>query len=69
MQSTFEFFECVGVDSSQDATGIFDAMIAAFQKHDLLSLLQKITFLSSDGASVTSGHNSGLISLLREDQE
>ena len=44
-------------------------MIVAFQKHDLPSLLQKIIFLSSDEASVNSGHKSGLISLLHKDQE
>ena len=69
MQPMLEFFECLGLDSSQDATGIFDAMIAAFQKHNLSSLLQKIIFLSSDRASVNSGYKSGLISLLREDRE
>ena len=69
MQPKLELFECLGLDSSQDATGIFDAMIAAYQKHDLSSLLQKIIFLSSDGASVNSGHKSGLVSLLHEDRE
>ena len=69
MQPTLEFFECLGLDNSQDATGIFDAMIAAFQKHDLSSLLQKIICLFSDGASGNIGHKSGLISLLREDRE
>ena len=69
IQPTLEFFEWLGLDSSQDATGIFDAMIAAFQKHDLSSLLQKIIFLCSDGTSVNSGHKSGLISLLCEDRE
>ena len=38
-QPTSEFFECLGLGSSQDATGIFDAMITTFQKHDLSSLL------------------------------
>ena len=65
--ATLEFFECLGLDSSQDAAGIFDAMIAAFQKHNLSSL--KIIFLSSDGASVNSGHKPGLIFLLCENQE
>ena len=69
MQPTLEFFECLGLGSSQDATGIFDAMISAFQKPDLSSLLQKVIFLSSDGALINSGHESGLIFLLHEDQE
>ena len=30
MQPTLEFFEYSGLDSSQDTTGIFDAMSAAF---------------------------------------
>ena len=41
--------------SSQDATGIFDAMITTFKKHNLSSLLQKVIFLSSDGVSETVG--------------
>ena len=45
MQPTLEFFECLGHDNSQDAIGIFDAIIAAFQKHDFSSLLQKIMSL------------------------
>ena len=69
MQPRLEFFEYLGLDSSQDATGIFDAMTVAFQKHDLSSLLQKIIFLSSDGSSVNSGHKSSLISLLCEHRE
>ena len=69
MQPRLEFFEYLELDSSQDATGIFDAMTVAFQKHDLSSLLQKIIFLSSDGSSVNSSHKSGLISLLCEDRE
>ena len=46
MQPTLELFECLGLDSSQDVTGIFDAMTATFQKHNLSSLLQKLIFLS-----------------------
>ena len=63
------FLNALGLDSSQDATKIFDAMIAAFQKHNLSSLLQKIIFLPSDGASVNSGHNSGLILCFHKDRE
>ena len=69
MQPTLEFFGCLRPDSSQDAAGIFDVVIAAFEKHSLSSLLQKIIFLSSDGTSVNSGHKSGLVSLLHEDRE
>ena len=69
MQTTLEIFECLGLDYSQDVTGIFDAMIAAFQKHDLLFFLQKIIFLCSDGTSVNSRHDSGLLFLLHKDRE
>ena len=61
MQPTLEFSECLGLDSSQNATGIFDAMIAAFQEHDLSFLLQKIICPSSDGASLNSGPKLGLM--------
>ena len=66
MQPTLELF---GLDSSQDATGIYDAMNENFQKQNLSSSIQNIIFLSSDGTSVNSGHNSGLISLLCKDWE
>ena len=66
MQPTLELF---GLDSSQDATGIYDAMNDNFQKQNLSSSIQNIIFLSSDGTSVNSGHNSGLISLLCKDWE
>ena len=69
MQPTLELFECLGIDSSQDVTGIFDAMTATFQKHNLSSLLQKLIFLSSVGVSVNSGHKSGFFSFLRKDRE
>ena len=46
MQPTLEFF---GLESSQDATGIYDAMTDNFQKQDLSSSIQNIIFLSSDG--------------------
>ena len=67
MEPTLEFFECLERNSSRDATGVFDAMIAAFQKHDLSPSFQNIIILYSDGASVKSGLTSGLISVLQED--
>ena len=69
MQPTLGFFACLGLDTSQDATGIFDVMINALHKYDLSSLLQKIICPSSDGTSVNSGHMSGSISLLRTDRK
>ena len=66
---TLSFFEVLGLDSSQDATGICDAIKAAFKKRNLESALDKLVFFSSDGASVNSGKKSGLIALFREEYE
>ena len=41
MQSTLEFFGCLGLDSNQGATGIFDAIIVAFQKYGLHPCFKK----------------------------
>ena len=41
--------------SSQDAIGLFDAIITTFKKHNLSSLLQEVIFLCSDGVSETVG--------------
>lgn len=46
MQQTLEFFECLAIDSNQNPAGIFDAMLATFQKPDFSSLLQKKLFSS-----------------------
>ena len=67
MKPTFSFFECLRLEEDQDAN--FDAIKAAFEKHNLSSLLEKLIFLSSDGASVNSGKKSGLVSLFREQNE
>ena len=69
MKPTLSFFECLRLEDSQDANGIFDAIKAAFEKHNLSSLLEKLIFLSSDGASVNSGEKSGLLSLFCEQNE
>ena len=69
MEPTLTFFECLGLEDSQDANGIFEAIKKAFEKRDLLALLDKLILLSSDGASVNSGKNYGLISLFREEKE
>ena len=52
MEPTLTFFECLGLEDSQSANGIFEAIKKAFEKHDLLALLDKLFFLSSDRASV-----------------
>ena len=63
MKPTLSFFECLRLEDSQDANGIFDPIKAAFEKYNLSSLLEKLMFLSSDGASMNSGKKSGLESL------
>ena len=45
----------LGLDNSQDANSIFEAIKKAFEKRDLWALLDKLIFLSSDGASVNGG--------------
>ena len=62
-----KFFEFVAPTDSQDAPGLKNAIFATFHKHSLESVLSKIVFLSSDGASVNSSKDSGLIRLLQED--
>lgn len=45
------------------------AIKKAFEKIDLLTLLDTFFVLSSDGTSVNSGKKTGLISLCREEKE
>ena len=66
---TLTFFEVIAPQDSQDAAGLKQSIIDAFSKHSLEHLLEKIVFLSSDGASVNCGNNSGLIKLFQEDYE
>ena len=44
MEPTLTFFECLGIEDSQDANDIFEAIKKAFEKHDLLALLDKLFF-------------------------
>ena len=71
IERTLTFSECQGLERSQDANGILDNKKVEFEKFNLFcsSLLDKVLFLSSDGASVNSGKKSGLISLFREQNE
>ena len=39
------FFECLGLESSQDANSILDAIKVAFDKFSLSSLLDKVVYL------------------------
>ena len=64
---TMKFFEVIARADSQDAPGLKNAIFATFHKHSLESVLSKIVFLSSDGASVNSSKDSELIRLLQED--
>ena len=64
---TMKFFHVVAPSDSQDAPGLKQAITDTFKKHFLESALKKIVFLSSDGASVNCGKNSGLIRLFQED--
>ena len=69
LEPKLAFLECLGLESSQDVVGVLDAIKAAFEKYNLSCVLEKIVFLSSDGASVNSGKKSGLIVLLRQEYE
>ena len=69
MEPTLTFFECLGLESSQDANGILDAIKVAFEKLNLSSLLDKVVFLSSDRASGNSRKKLVLIFLFREQNE
>ena len=62
-----KFFEVVAPADSQDTSFLKNAILATFYKHSLECVLSKIVFLSSDGASVNSGKDSGLIRLSQED--
>ena len=69
MEPTLTFFKCLRLEDSQDANDIFEATKKAFEKRDLLALLDKFILLSYDGAFVNSSKKSGLISLFREERE
>ena len=64
---TMKFFEVAVPVDSPDGPGLKHAIFAIFHKHSLESVLGKIVFLSSYGASVNSGKDLGLIRLLQED--
>ena len=60
------FFKIATPENSEDAPGSKEDIISAFSRHGLNSAIKKMVFLSSDGASVNSGSNSGLIRLFQE---
>ena len=69
MEPTLTFFECLGLEDSQYGNNIFEAIKKAFEKCDLLALLDKLIFLSSGGVSVNNSKKSGLILFFREGRE
>ena len=64
-----KFFNIATPELSQDAVGLKEAIKNAFKEKNLESVLDKMVFLSSDGASVNSGKKSGLIRMFLEDYE
>ena len=64
-----KFFNIATPELSQDAVGLKEAIKNAFKEKNLESVLDKMVFLSSDGASINSGKKSGLIRMFQEDYE
>ena len=64
---TLTFLEVAAPSESQDAPGLKKAIIDTFKRNSLKSAIEKIVFLSSDGASVNCGKHSGFIELFQED--
>ena len=62
-----KFFHIIVSSVSQDAPILKQALTDLFKENSLELALEKIIFLSSDGASVNCGKNSGLIKLFQED--
>ena len=61
-----KFFHRIVPSVSQDVPGLKQAITDSFKENSLKSALEKIVFLSSDGASVNCGKNSALIKLFQE---
>ena len=66
-KATLAFFKVIAPSKSQDAPGLKKAIIGTFKRNSLESVIEKIAFLSSDGASVNFGRHSELIKLIQED--
>ena len=52
--SVMNFFKIVAPENSEDASGLKEAIISTFSRHGFHSVVKKMVFLSSDGASVNS---------------
>ena len=64
---TMKFFQVISTADSQDAPGLKQGIIDTFKNFSLECVLEKIVFLSSDGASVNCGKHYGLIRLFQEE--
>ena len=64
---TLKFFEVAEPEKTQNAEGLHDAILSTFKRHGMESVVEKLVFLASDGASVNCGSNSGLIKFFQED--
>ena len=65
IQPYLKFFHLASPKDSQDARGLKECILSAFEDHGMKDLIPKMVFLASDGASVNSGKNSGIIRLLQ----
>ena len=65
-QPTLKFFNAETPKDHQDSARLKEVTKDSFKKHNLESDLDKIVFFASDGTSVNSGKNSGLIQLFQE---
>ena len=50
LKPVLSFIEVIALDESHDATGLKNAFIDVFKCNNLNSIINKIVFLSSDGA-------------------
>ena len=54
-QPCLKFFHLASPKNSQDAHGLKEFILSAFEDHGMRDLIPKMVFLASDGASVNSG--------------
>ena len=64
------FFEVLEMDEfDQTAVGVMASIKASFKRNKMSSVLDKVIYLSADGASVNSGKDSGLIAQFQMEHE
>ena len=67
---SLSYFEVMEIDEfDQTAPGMLSAIKSAFSRNNLSNLWDKLIYLSSDGASVNCGKDSGLIAQIQEEHE